>query len=292
MNSNRAQLMQSFITTGGSASDGFMLNLASVLLSLSTPFLGPMNSKLCLVDSRYCAPQSTSLLPQPDSTKLLNSVISEETQLALGTPDNYNFITDCFYITHRCLQLAYTAPFDRYQILMKSLMETQSLLRDSGRMGENQGMSARVRNQFEAQFTEQLEIKTHLLHPDMLNRVILFYITSCHWMSNIAMSNNQYKVQEMKESFSEPGQASIVLSVIPDYFLVAACKFILNVRYFAEANLENFRTDYLDHLVTFLVMFMNKDWVSNPHTRAEIAEALTTFIPNEKSQGTVGTINR
>ena len=290
-NRNKAKLVASFVSAG-SASDGFMLNLAGVLLKLSTPFLGPGNPKLSTVDVRFCGPDSASLLPQQTEDKVLDKLgdvdVTKEDLLEFGKPDHFNFISTCFYLTHRALQLAYISPFDKYRRLMKSLMETQRLVQDVG----NSPMSTEIREKFETQYIEQLEVKTHLLHPDTISHVLLFYSSSANWLSLISTSRDSVTVADMKATPSLTELPSRTLAMVPSYFISSACQFFINVRYFAEGNLENFLSDNLDHVISFLVMYCNKTWVPNPHTRAEIVEAMTVFIPNERSKSTTPTANR
>ena len=290
-NRNKAKLMASFVTANGSASDGFMLNLAAVLIKLCAPFISPRNPRLSSIDARFCAPDSGSVLPQPGEDMILEKIdgveITRDDLLSLGTPDQFSFITSCFFLTHRALQLAYTAPFDKYRRLMKSLMETQRLFQDlaGGGMGE-------VRERFETLFTEQLEVKTHLLHPDTISQVLLFYSSSANWLSLISTHHDALTVGDVDAQLAAPTTPSKTLAGLPSYLLSASCQFFINVRYFAEVSLENFSTENLDFVVTFLVLFSNEHWVPNPHTRAEIVEALTVFIPNERAKSSVPTSNR
>ena len=282
-NRNKAKLVASLMSTG--ASDGFMLNLSSVLLKLSIPFLGPRNSKMCSIDARFCGPNSKSIMSQP----LEDRILPAKEDAPQDMPDSFNFITKCFYLTHRALQLAYIAPFDKYRRLMKSLMETQNLVQSLG----SGPMPPEVRERFESMFVEQLEVKTHLMSPDTITQVLLFYASSANWLSQLSVSpDGTSHVSEMGDgiTFPVPQHPSSSLSMIPSYFISTSCQFLINLRYFAETSLENFLHEHLDHLLTFLVLFCSKDFVGNPHTRAEIVEALTVFVPNERSS--VTTLNR
>ena len=149
-----------------------------------------------------------------------------------------------------------------------------------------------VRERFETQFVEQLEVKTHLLHPDTIGQVLLFYCSSANWLSHISIDPSSVVVADIRSDLIVPDTPSKTLAMIPNYFISAACQFLINIRYFAEASLANFVSENLDHMVTFLVLFCNPTWVPNPHTRAELVEALTVFIPNERSQSSVSTSNR
>ena len=62
-------------------SDGFFLNLGSILLSLCQPFLDPQSSKLTKIDPRYCIAAATvDTIAQEDTTVHLRG-LQVETKL-------------------------------------------------------------------------------------------------------------------------------------------------------------------------------------------------------------------
>jgi hypothetical protein len=92
------------------ASDGFFLNLCPVLLKLCEPFTHLSNSsKLASLNPSYCSQQ---VRQHQYGTTVFIYGMKEETKLNAQLPDglsatedDYNFITQMFFITHRCLQI-------------------------------------------------------------------------------------------------------------------------------------------------------------------------------------------
>lgn len=91
------------------ASDSFMIGLAGVMLRLCKPLLKP-SLRVMMVDPTYCSVPSgdraakgvnmsdmdkeTCLIPRRDDTEVLI------------TADTYNFVTECFFMTHKALDLS------------------------------------------------------------------------------------------------------------------------------------------------------------------------------------------
>ena len=111
----RAKLWHAEVEGGGghTAPDGFMLNLGSVLLRLSLPFVRDLDSpKLLEVDPGYCAAPLPVSEEQQAARWQHMAELDKETCLvprpedAPPPPDGkFNFRTECFYLCHKALQL-------------------------------------------------------------------------------------------------------------------------------------------------------------------------------------------
>ena len=91
------------------ASDGFFLNLSSLVVKLARPFANSTSSKLFQVDPKYCScplsvhgvvhinglAEETKLSAQPDNP--LSSVVVNQTDISLST--------QIFFLAHRALHL-------------------------------------------------------------------------------------------------------------------------------------------------------------------------------------------
>lgn len=102
-NNHAAPMMNSTTTAG----DGFMIGLCGIMLRLCQPLFKPQ-LKVLKVDPTYCAvPENerkvkgVHLVKASAETCFLPSDGNE----VRTTADEYNFITDCFYMTHKALDL-------------------------------------------------------------------------------------------------------------------------------------------------------------------------------------------
>lgn len=116
----------------GCVSDGFMLNLGCVLLRLCQPFCAdPADPKLLLVDPTYYASEVTD-----DAEMRLKGVhmkkLDSETCLipaADGThrpsSETYGFVSECFYLAHKALDLGFRVTFEHLMKLNQDLARVQ-----------------------------------------------------------------------------------------------------------------------------------------------------------------------
>lgn len=90
------------------ASDSFMIGLAGVMLRLCKPLLKP-GLKVMLVDPTYCAvledARESSQIHMIDAHKETCLIPTDENEKR-ATTEKYNFITECFFMTHKALDLS------------------------------------------------------------------------------------------------------------------------------------------------------------------------------------------
>lgn len=91
------------------ASDSFMTGLAGVMLRLCKPLLRP-DLRVMLVDPTYCsvpgADQAAKGIHMRDIDKETCLIPKEDESEVLATADSYMFITECFFLTHKALDLS------------------------------------------------------------------------------------------------------------------------------------------------------------------------------------------
>lgn len=122
-NARRAQIAfryQSGMETLLLAGDGFFLNLNWLLLSLCQPFMVSSGEKglarLSSVEPSYCSPWTREHCSSGDSigplvdfskeTKLVSCGSDEPAnKCALADMPNFQFVTHCFFLTHKSLIL-------------------------------------------------------------------------------------------------------------------------------------------------------------------------------------------
>lgn len=111
----RGQLWNSHNPTGDmfgsltTASDSFMTGLAGVLLRLCKPLLKP-GLRVLLVDPTYCSVPSgdraTKSVHMSDMDKETCLIPRTDENEVLVTAGSYNFVTECFFMTHKALDLS------------------------------------------------------------------------------------------------------------------------------------------------------------------------------------------
>jgi ubiquitin conjugation factor E4 A len=232
-NSGRKQLISSmhhlFLMY---ASDGFFLNLSTALLKLCEPFTSLTKfTKLDSLIPLYCSQQANE--QQHGGTTVFVFGLKEETKLSVQPPDGlpsddveYNFITQIFFITHRCLQIGLNQVCDHYMELMQQLAKLQQKVSEAMAVGG--GVGGEVRQLFERAMTRHLAYKAQLLNPPLIESAFQFYVATAHWLTKLAVGEDigvDSKVD--MQSLKTP---SIGLCYIPEFVVEDVVQFVIFVR--------------------------------------------------------------
>lgn len=293
-NSGRAKLWNSQVPEdplSTHASDGFCINLETVLLLLCKPFAEPLSPKLLNIDPTYCAaecetggeaasnihltslPKETCLIPRND-----DDVVEKK---------NYNFTTECFFATQRALKLGFGVVNERLVKINQDLTRIQRLYEEARiQGGESSEVVVRLKENMERGVTKFLSYRTALLLPDTLDLMLNFHIATASWLVNTAISDNINKFAPVQ--FPLPKNVSKNLGYIPEFVLENIADCSIFIKRFSPKTFE-MCGDTLDHLMTLILVLMGSpDRVKNPHLRAHLAEMLEALMPShEGEQNTV-----
>ena len=113
-------------------SDGFMLNLGCVLLHLCQPFCAePADPKLLLIDPTYYASKVSGDAEMRSKGVHMKKLASETCLIpsAEGTlrpsSETYGFVSECFYMAHKALDLGFRVTYEHLMRLNQDLARTQ-----------------------------------------------------------------------------------------------------------------------------------------------------------------------
>lgn len=128
------------LNLGASAcvSDGFMLNLCAVLLHLCQPFCSnTADSKLLRIDPTYCAAKvdgDTEIRSKGVHMKKLASetcLIPAPEDTSRPLSETYGFVSECFYLAHKALDLGFRVTFEHLMRLNQNLARIQRAFIDA-----------------------------------------------------------------------------------------------------------------------------------------------------------------
>ena len=269
-------------------SDGFMLNLSSVLLELSKPFCIPPSTKLLKVD-----PRLTSL--HSDQKYLENKylagykneayLISDECENEIQNFD-LNFMTRCFFATHKSLSLGFRMVYSRYLHLAHDLSQLQRLYEESMQGAPSDALEM-VRERMDKKMNQFLSMKTMLTRQNFVELILHFHIASSIWLNNLAAHLDQDSIPDKFIKLKLPfpkNSTSKCLKFVPEFIVENVYDFIIFLRRFSEQtfalpdlNLEPF--------MTLILIFMgNPNRMKNPHLRAHLAGMLESLMPTGKER--------
>ncbi|EDW87862.1 ubiquitin conjugation factor E4 A [Drosophila yakuba] len=284
-------------TVHSTASDAFMTSLSAVLARLCAPLCLP-SLKVLLVDPTYCAvpdkdrqAKSVSMLKAHDETCLLTSEDGEERL----TAEKYNFVTEIFYMTHKCFELANRPCIERLVRVMRELQNTQTAYGEVLNSDPNNELTKNLYRMIIEQMQEVLCIKNTLSEPTNDTFLLKFFEASAVWLTEIAMLPREtYEQCVDKRDFSPQIFRNLeLLSDTPPFvapYLQSVPESIIDnisayLNFCRRLNGDQYIHIYFsahDAFFKMILLFMGSSvLVKNPHLRAKLAEALEFLLPTQ-----------
>lgn len=287
------------------SSDGLLLNLLDMLLDYSMPFCStPYCNKLLKINYNYATGNNTNIQGLDKETKIIT--LSEDQQKQQPPPRlppiDFNFITECFFLTHNCLRMAYVSLYQKLMKINQELSRWQSTyqqLMESGNQSDPN--MAKLKTLYEKMTCEFLNVKSALLDPESLQKLVKFSCSSSSWLVYVSLfaDSNYEKATELKrldspEFIRKPTDSFNlnILAKIPEYFITNIVEFLVFLHRFKDSDIVDLfidpmnREDYtsLNALISLILVFMGSpDRLFNPHCRANLVEAIEILLPKKPS---------
>ncbi|XP_032664874.1 ubiquitin conjugation factor E4 A [Odontomachus brunneus] len=297
-NTNRGKLWNSHTGMGLGAilcvSDGFMLNMGNVLLRLCQPFCVKLSDdKVPKIDPTYCSAEAkdeAEALQRGIHMKGLSSetcLIPTSEGESRPVADSFGFITECFFLTHRALDLGYRLILDKFSKTNQDLANIQRTYNDI-RTGGSSELLELITQRMESEMTKYLSLKASLLIPEMLQHLAKFHAMTAFWLIQVNLNNVNNEGDE--ENFA-PKQCKsvtfplsevvpITLRCIPEFIVENTIEFLYFLRRLSPNTFEEQGPRFLNPILTELIVLMEcQNRLYNPHLRARLAEGLEALLP-------------
>ncbi|XP_044734743.1 ubiquitin conjugation factor E4 A [Chrysoperla carnea] len=285
-------------------SDGFMLTLASVLLKLCVPFCSnPASGKILKVDPTYCAVEDSvalskgiHLLKMSEETCLIPAADSdsESSEVSHSRPTSlsYNFITECFYMAHRCLDLGFRISTERLLRQNQEMARIQRAYNDA--LMQANGLSEvmdTMKARMESEMQRYISLKAALLEPNFIANLMHLHTSTAVWLTQVAFhskqtdSTNYAPITFENISFPLPDFVPDTLKCIPEFITENLVSYLSFLRRFSPRTLEEQGYNALAPILTTVLIFMGSpERMRNPHMRARLAECLEAMLPHHKDE--------
>ncbi|XP_070548264.1 ubiquitin conjugation factor E4 A-like [Ptychodera flava] len=285
-NSGRAKIWSIMGNRQQFATDSFMMNLGTVLLQLCKPFISPNASeKLLKIDPTYTKVSKENakdagvhMKGLPSETSL--GQLEENEGTPVTTKSSYNFTTEIFFMTHKCLQLGFHCVYTQFTRLTRDLNRIQRAYEDSRRItgGENEVIQ-KIREEMDRGMTMFLCMKAALLEPQNLQLFFDLVIATSRLLNHYAVTDSIETL--VTPSLPLPDHKSRILTCIPELFVDNMVDLMLVLNRFSHSIIQDYG-EILHHLVSFIILFMGSpERMRNPHLRAKMAEILECVMPND-----------
>lgn len=245
-----------------------------------------------------------SVLINPDSNRNISSAEnsmstaedSKDIELVGYQP---NFITRCFFATHKALHLGFRVIHERFNTINQENSQIQRRLDSSGATSALQFMNRdnltpsqqETITRLDQNMTITLSMKSALIETSFINLLLEFYLATATWINNLAVCESEaeaaqsFKNLQMILSGDKPdslakSQSSMCLKWIPEFLIENIIDFMLFLRYFeVKPKILTIKSD-LESFLTLIVLFMgSQNRMRNPHLRAKMAEMLEALLP-------------
>jgi ubiquitin conjugation factor E4 A len=273
------------------ATDGFFFNLASVLIRLSLPFCvhniagKPANTKFLKIDPTYCAAcgakdrlerdvhmedmeKETCLISLDDKPEVDPKILSEK----------YNFISECFFLTHRALYLGCHGLLVKFYRLNRELGNLQNLYRDvMQRRIDDPQVADKIKAKFERAMSVYLSTKATLSEPEFLTNSCKFHATTATFLNQISYTSDRSRVVDTSKPLDSINTES--LQILPEFLVENLVDFMTFLKRFQPSFLEKIGS-FMDVFLANSTIFMgDKSRMTNTHLRASLAEILEAILP-------------
>lgn len=276
------------------ASDAFMISLSGVLLRLCKPLLKPQ-LKVMIVDATYCSvtdgDRSTRGVHMRAMDKETCLVQTDEDESRI-VADKYNFVTECFFMTHKAIDLGYRVCIEKLIRMNREIHRLRGAYQDT--VAQNGGdLAANMLRMLTTQTQQFLCLQHAIIEPVNDQLILQFYEVTAVWLTQVtanlsATDKNApakgYAPQTIHEiQLPITGPVSKFLKSIPEFVIENIVNYLTFSRHFETQAIES-DPDAQSSILTMILVFMgSSDRARNPHLRARLAEGLESLLPKQAS---------
>lgn len=288
------------------SNDGFLTNLAVVMLGLCEPFMDPSSKMVAKIDASYflsplcridvskdtrlaaTGEQIAKWCDRDNLARMQAKLTSKQDDVAMGeavvVAESFGTITEFFFLTARCLHVGPMALIARMDATHQEFAEVQRALRDFERdLASASGAQARLL---------QRHVEQHQQHLDRMSRELLCYRAGLddpefnETLLRYARLVAVWILRLVAYNFADPGplplKAPQLFSSLPEHILENIGLILSHVLHYVSSVLQSFHVSHFDDLLTFMVAFLGADtYLTNPYLRAKYVEILAMLVPSD-----------
>jgi ubiquitin conjugation factor E4 B len=265
------------------STDGFMINLCSVLLRLCRPFLDPASGKAwARLDVKYISDSRSRGYAFEDDTRLGMSegelqAWSQEAVLP-NDPTAYHFICECFFLTANALRLGVFKAMDNVKNMMRSAREWDREANLAGSPNDPV-VGSRIRSMKRAAARYKsigMCFEATLHQRELLEDIVAYYSLLAAYFPRVALGT---PTPASDFSLPLPSPAPPEFLSFPEYYVENLCQ---TLSWLGRLNVQLLSPNAVEQFMLFFALFLGShDYVKNPYLRGKMVEALSSYIPHE-----------
>ncbi|PAV17237.1 ubiquitin conjugation factor E4 [Pyrrhoderma noxium] len=281
------------------ASDGFIINLQTVLLKFAEPFMDAKYSKIDRIDQSYLGRSNRVDVKEETRIKATSDEVAEWEKGLASDSEAPNFITEIFYLTsavnhyglNRTIQsfddlYKQTEEIQRHIDYLTSTMET--LPAGNPFIARAQlGLDA-AKKELSKVHSEQFAYRVQLLDPEFVLRQVGFTNFLEAWLIRLVDPKKTHPTPTVEIPL--PEEIPTIFRMLPEYFLEDIVDFLL---FLMRNSPTSFDLTGRNELVIWALTFLRSTWyIKNPFLKAKINEVIFfgTLSFGREQNGVLGNI--
>ncbi|RUS31621.1 ubiquitin elongating factor core-domain-containing protein [Jimgerdemannia flammicorona] len=281
-NEKRAQMQVDRQTV---ATDGFMGNLAAVLLNFCNPFMDA--SKIDRIDPDYLrTPQSRIDVSKDTKINATQEESDAYYKEGAAQPDrNPHFITESFFLALTFLHYGPIRSLVNYNDFLRSyndcknqyqrMKDEQPRWANLPQVAMNETILKRMKDQVEKLLCHKLALDAALQDPEFLSHMMRFYNLVMTWLVRLVDPKGGHPSQAV--GLPLPNEIPKLFAMLPEWIIEDIVEFFIFVGKFGYES-RVMRMNSKDELVTFAVTFLRSSkYIKNPYLKAKLVEIFFYF---------------
>eukprot|EP00252_Welwitschia_mirabilis_P016787 TRINITY_DN3721_c0_g1_i1.p1 TRINITY_DN3721_c0_g1~~TRINITY_DN3721_c0_g1_i1.p1 ORF type:complete len:1020 (+),score=199.58 TRINITY_DN3721_c0_g1_i1:182-3241(+) len=196
----------------------------------------------------------------------------------------YSFVTECFFMTARALNLGLIKVMSDFKALMQELSRCKEALEA---LESQRGLAAspqleqdisKAKAEIDRLSQQRLCYEAQIFRdPDLLQQALSFYRFMLTWLVGLV---GGYQM-------SLPAECPMEFASMPEHFVEDALDLLL----FASRVPRALDGVILDDFMNFMIIFMSRTlYIKNPYLRAKMVEVLNAWMPQKSNIPTMATL--
>ncbi|CDH50642.1 ubiquitin conjugation factor e4 [Lichtheimia corymbifera JMRC:FSU:9682] len=277
LNVKRAQMQVDPLTV---ASEGFMHNIAAILLSFCEPFMDVKASKIDKIEPTYF--RTSRRLDVTEDTKVTADKEQSDRYYNSGEPKAHNFISDIFYLTLGFYHYGPIRSFVNYNEFKREHSEMKRQMdrmeQDIARMGNTpmqDFLMQRLKARLDLMSMHKFAYESMLMDEEYLSETMRFYNLVMSWMIRTVDPKHQHPWAMI--TLPLPKDVPEDFAMLPEWIIEDVVEFFIFLGKYCY-HMKVFKSNSQEELVTFIITFLrNTQYIKNPYLKAKLVEILFFF---------------
>eukprot|EP01133_Synstelium_polycarpum_P017689 gene17689-21093_t len=262
-------------------SDGFALNLVGVLILLCEAFVDISFSKVSSIDTNFLLNSTRHDLTNDTRLSCTTEEIAElkaSKQIEPTLPAN--FITECFFVTLRCIHIGLNPSFTKVKNYSralrdiedqkKALTDTRSAWMNTPIQRRNEDMLNRIKQREDIMKGFIYAMHAQIFEPSFIQKTSFFLLFTTKWLQQVANPSGQ-------KILTGAGSLNKQFAALPEFCIEDVVDFFVTITQSYPQALDQLPLENLMNF--FITVLATPENIKNPYLKAKIIEILAQFIP-------------